>query len=115
MKRQFELLSNLVQMRMLKTKTRRLHFITRVFLSHTSIRIVHFPSEFRIFPINFPGQEDTVRALIALGAKVNAENAKKETPLHLATLRGKTSAPPSDCVFTFNRFPFIILFQDVKK
>lgn len=35
------------------------------------------------------GNENAVRALIELGAKVDAEDENKETPLHYAAFRGK--------------------------
>lgn len=38
---------------------------------------------------SFEGYEDVVRALIELGAKVDAEDNKKKTPLHRAAHWGK--------------------------
>ena len=40
----------------------------------------------------FLGDEKVVRALIELGAKVNAENNRKITPLHHAAFWGKSFA-----------------------
>lgn len=45
-----------------------------------------------------------IRALIELGAKADAENIKKETPLHLASARGK------DLTLSFNVFVYICYF-----
>lgn len=38
--------------------------------------------------IFFLGNEDVFRALIELGAKINAEDKNKQTPLHLAASQG---------------------------
>lgn len=55
----------------------------KVILSHTSFK--SFLCSLKLFfRINCLGHEKIVRALIELGAKVNAEDNNKETPLHRA-------------------------------
>lgn len=53
--------------------------------------------------IIFPGHVDVVRALIGLGAEVNAETISKVTPLHFAAFYGKW--------YGVYQFSYLIYFQ----
>lgn len=87
MKRLYEFWLSLAQKWMLKVPAKRHHFITQpleVNRSQNSRKTILY------VPRIFSGVENVVRALIELGAKVDAEDFNNRTPLHRAANEGKS-------------------------
>lgn len=73
-------------MQMLRATLRELHCI----LQQKKVnRFEYLQQSCFIEKLFAPGHVNVVRALIAIGAKVNAEDRQKYSPLHLAAIGGK--------------------------